>query len=200
MARLFQRMAGLGRDRKGGAIVEFAIVAPVLLTMIFFVLDAGIFLYAKGLLEGEVNAAGRASTLETATDTTRAALDNHVRDRIHSLLPGAEISFTRTSFRSYSRAESRAEQFIDSNSNGVCDNGETFADENVNGTYDVDAGVTGNGGARDVVIYTATMEYEKLTPIASLIGWENHTEIAASTILRNQPYDRQGQPVDETCP
>lgn len=189
----------LVRDERGATVVEFAIVIPVLAMILLFLFDAGYYLYAKAILGGEVNAAGRSSTLETATDESREALDARVAQGVTNFVHGGEVTFDRTAYKSYARAQSKAEMFIDSNGNGACDNNEQFDDANRNGIRDLDSGVSGGGGAKDVTIYTATLTYVRLFPIAGFIGIDPNVTITATTVLRNQPFDKQAEPIIGHC-
>lgn len=190
----------LSHDARGTTVLEFAFVAPVLVLMLMFLFDTGYYLYAKSILGGEVQAAGRASTMETATIANQTALDTRVRTAVQRLVSNGDVSFTRTAYKSYSRAQAKAETYTDTNGNGLCDNGEPFDDANNNGIRDLDSGATGQGGAKDVTIYSVTLQYNRLFPMAGLLGWSNRVSMTANTILRNQPFDKQAQPVVGHCP
>lgn len=187
------------RDVRGATLVEFAFVAPILVLMLMFLFDTGYYLYARAILSGEIQAAGRASALETATDANRALLDNSVETAVKRLVGGGTLHFDRLAFKSYGRAQSRAEAFIDSNGDDICNNDESFDDANRNGVRDADSGVAGQGGAKDVTIYSATLEYDRLFPMASLLGWSEQVSITAHTILRNQPFDKQAEALIGHC-
>lgn len=189
----------LARDERGVTAIEFAIVAPVLLVMLMFLFDTGYYLYANAVLAGEMNAAGRASTLETATDEQRDTLDQHVSDAVKKLVPNGELHFQRTAYIDYGRAQAKAEAFKDENGNGVCDAGESFDDANRNHVRDLDSGISGGGGAKDVTVYTATLRYDRIFPIASFMGWGKDVTMSSTTLLRNQPFDKQIEPLIGTC-
>lgn len=190
----------LRTDERGVTALEFAIVAPVLLAMLMFLFDTGYYLYANAVLAGEVNAAGRASTLETATDEQRDTLDTYVGNAVKRLVPNGEVTFERTAYKSYGRAQSKAEAFIDANDNGVCDNGESFDDANRNGERDLDSGVSGGGGAKDVTVYTATLHYDRIFPVNGFLGGGKEVTMSSTTLLRNQPFDKQAEPLIGKCP
>lgn len=198
-ARAHRFVRRLSQDCQGATIVEFAFVAPVLITLLMFLFDAGFHLYASSILGGEINAVGRSSTLESADDEGRDELDARVTEQVQRLVPHGRLEYTRTAYRSYERAQAKAEPFKDSNGNGACDNNEVFEDENGNGMHDLDAGESGGGGARDVVIYTAELSYDRLFPLAGLLGWDQEVTISSSTILRNQPFNRQGEVKEGHC-
>lgn len=192
-------MRRLARCRRGATIAEFAIILPLFIMMLMFLFDTGYYIFASSVLGGEVNAVGRNSTLETATDANRANLDTNLETQVKRLVRNGTLSFKRTAYKSYGRAQAKAESFNDANNNGVCDNGEAFDDANRNGTRDLDSGVDSGGGARDVVIYTATLTYTRIFPVASLLGWSKDVSMSASTILRNQPFDKQAEPLIGHC-
>ena len=89
--------------------------------------------------------------------------------------------------------------FVDGNGDGICNNNETFDDANGNNVRDLDSGVTGQGGAKDVTIYTVTLRYNRIFPMAYLLGWSQQVTMASSTILRNQPFDKQSEPLTGNC-
>lgn len=186
-------------DETGATLVEFAIVAPILVLILMFLFDAGYYFYARAVLSGEVQAAGRASALETATDTNRALLDAGVEGAVKKLVSGGMLSFERLAFKSYGRAQSRVESFIDSNGDGICNNNEGFDDANRNGVRDADSGVQGQGGAKDVTIYSVTLQYDRVFPMATLLGWNPRVSMTSRTILHNQPFDKQAEPLIGKC-
>lgn len=198
-AAVIRRHRALVRDARGATIVEFAFVAPVLILLLMFLFDAGYYLYAKSILTGEVLAAGRSSALETATQENRDTLDTNVETAVKRLVSGGTMSFDRMAYKSYGRAQAKAEAFIDGNNNNICDDNESFDDANVNGVRDLDSGTSGQGGAKDVTIYTVTLRYDRMFPMASLLGWGQEVTMRSSTLLRNQPFDKQAEAVIGHC-
>lgn len=203
MRNVLRSARRLSRDARGVTVVEFALVFPVFVTLLMFVFDAGYYLYASSILGGEVNAQGRLATLETANDAGRTAMDARITEQMRRVVPHGVPTYHRSSYRSYTRAQETqrtgqvGESFTDSNDNGICDNGETFIDENGNKKHDTSD--HGGGGARDVVLYTATLTYDRLFPLAGLLGWDNEVTISASTVLRNQPFGKQPEVTVEHC-
>lgn len=189
----------LGRDTSGATIVEFAVVAPIFIGIIMFIFDMGFMAYARSVLSGEINAVGRESTLESASDQSRAAMDARVAARVRLIVPDGAVTFEREAFNTYGLAQTRAEPFVDANDNDDCDTGESYLDLNGNSRFDLDGARAGGGGARDVVIYTATLQYTRFFPVAELFGMDNNVELQARTLLRNQPFDQQAQPTTGVC-
>lgn len=181
----------LTRDERGSTIVEFAIVLPVLMILIMGAMDTGFQLYTRAILAGEMQKAGRDSSLEDGTSNA-TTLNDRVRSAVHNIMPDATVTFTRKSYRTFSdAAAAQAEDYTDTDGDGTCDNGEPFEDANNNGTWDADGGNTGQGGAKDAVVYTATAVYPRMFPIAKLIGISDRVTLTSSTVLRNQPYSDQ---------
>ena len=182
----------LVRDREGVTIVEFAIVAPVMLTLIFGVLDLGHGLYMQSVLQGAVQSAGRDSGLEGASGS-QAAIDEHVIDSVKAVMPFLDeddIEISRSNYETFSDVGT-PEDFDDSNDNETYDDTECFTDRNGNAQWDSDVGVDGLGGADDVVHYEVTVTYSRFFPLWKLIGLPHRTQASAATIMRSQPFGQQ---------
>lgn len=181
----------LAEDRRGVTIVEFAMIAPVLMIGMMGMFDLGYNIYTDALLQGAIQKAARDSTIEGAQDQA-AELDAKVAGVVRQIAPSAVLSYTRKAYTSFSDV-SQPEDFRDVNGDGVCNDGEPFEDANGNGSWDRDRGRDGFGGARDAVLYTVTVDYPRLFPVAGLIGQSPNFQLTASTVLRNQPYNLQTQ-------
>lgn len=178
----------LARDATGAGTLEFALVIPTFLSLIFGVIDLGQMTYGQSVLNGAVQQAARNSTLETANTTTT---DQAVKNTIAPVLPGATVTSTRTNYYDFADIN-RKEKWTDSNSNGTCDNGEPYVDENGNGRWDSDIGESGNGGANDVVVYTVTASYTPVIAIPLVSGLFRQTvTLTSSAVKKNQPFSTQ---------
>ena len=83
------------------------------------------------------------------------------------------------------------EEYTDEDGDGVCNNGDPFFDANNNGRWDSNRGAVGIGGARDAVLYTVIVTYDRMFPMYGLAGLPEQVELRASTVLRNEPYAAQ---------
>lgn len=186
-------------DESGVTIIEFAFVAPVFMIMLMGIFDAGHQLYTASAMQGALHEAARSTTLETGFSKT-AEIDQEVKDVVLRIAPSADITLTRSNYVNFADV-SQPEEFTDTDGDGICNNGEPFEDLNGNGGWDADRGRDGVGGARDAVLYTATATYDRMFPMAGLIGLPEQVVLKANTVLRNQPFDDQGtrQPVVENC-
>ena len=198
-ARAWPAIRSLLRDRRGVSATEFALVAPVFLFMLMGGLELGYTSYVKATLEGELQRVSRSRTMETASsDQQRALLEGQVSDMVHLLAPAARISFTRKVFRDYTGATTGMEPFKDANGNGRCDAKEVYEDVNNNDKWDTAGVADSDGGARDVVVFTASVDYDSL-PTAGILKWARSNTIRAQTALRNQPFDQQAPLPERTC-
>lgn len=196
------RLSLLREESRGAALIEFAVLVPVMLMLLMGALDAGHRLYARSILQGAVQKAARDTGLEGGVVATRqAAIDAKVRAQLLNIHKNATITIDRRSYRDFEAAASPSETFTDTNGDGVC-KGEPFNDINRNGVRDADIGVSGQGGAEDAVVYTVRMLYPSILPVSRIVGISDRVDITAKTVLRNQPYNDQSEdlpPLVGTC-
>ena len=184
MRRLFRQIAA---DQRGATIVEFALITPALMLTLMGLFDMAHNMYTAQMLNGAIQQAARNSTIEGAKGR-EAALDAIVANAVKSISPGATAQFSRTAYRDFTSV-GRPEDWTDVDSDGNCNAGEPYEDANGNGTWDRNPGSAGFGGARDAVLYTVTIEYPRLFPVARLIpGQSELMRIQSATVLRNQPF------------
>lgn len=184
---MIRLVRGLRGDVRGATLVEFAFVAPVMLFLIMGLGDVLFQAYMQAVLSGAVQKAGRDSTLEGATATS---IDNGVISAVKKLLPGAIIPPPiRKNYENFTNVA--PEPFVDGNHNGIRDPRECFTDINGNGQWDSDPGVNGFGGASAVQLYTVSVTYARIFPVAGLFGVSKTITLSASTLLKNQPYSGQ---------
>lgn len=185
-------------DSHGAAMVEFALIAPVLVLALIGLFDLSYNIYAASMLEGAIQQAARDSTIEDV-GTTQGGIDARVTDIVQQIVPSADVSFERTAYTDFADL-SRPEDFTDSDSDGTCNNGEPFEDANGNGMWDSDRGSAGMGGARDAVLYTVTVTYDRQFPLHQFIGVPGTVTTVARTVLRNQPFAMQDRTITvENC-
>ena len=183
----------LMRSDSGVTIVEFALLAPVFLGVLLTVFEFGFAFYARGVLQGAVDAAARTASLE---NTEFTQISERVSRQVKAVIPSSEaetdISFELDPvYYSNYRDLQLPEDFEDNNNNDQWDSNECFVDRNNNAIYDTDVGISGRGGAQDVVAITATLSYARPFPLWRMFGLEPRQTIRVSTFLRNQPFSAQ---------
>jgi Flp pilus assembly protein TadG len=189
MIKFSKPKRSIAADESGVTLVEFAFVAPILVTLVMGLLDIAHTQYTASVVTGAMQKAGRDMSLEDA-GSSLTTLDARVESIVQTVAPQAVITTSRLSHFDFSDI-GQAEAFTDDNSDGICNNNEVFEDMNGNNTWDEDRGVDGLGGARDAVVFTANVSYPRLFPMAAMIGLPERVVVEATTVLRNQPYDNQ---------
>lgn len=187
MTRRFAFVRRLARDRRATAFMEFALAAPLFLLLALGGIDYCWQLYGQQVLQGAVNKAARSSTLEGYINDP-SSLDAEVRARVKNVFKDAQVNFSRKSYESFTEV-GKPEPFTDKNGNNAYDSGECFEDMNGNGSWDADRGTTGNGGADDVVVYIASMKYDRILPVWRMLGQPQQKTLVSTTVLRNQPFN-----------
>ena len=148
-------------------------------------------------MRGAVERAAREAALETGDSDVA---DQMVEDLVRPVLPDVEITTKRQSYFDFTD-NGRPELYTDSNTNGICDNNESFTDLNGNGERDADIGLGGNGGAGDVVMYTVTATYTPVFKVPFLPEAWNTRTMTATAVKKNQPFGDQAEypPTPLTC-
>lgn len=186
-------------DQRGATLIEFALVCPVMLLMMMGLGDLLYQAYAQSILNGAVQKAARDSAIEGGASNAAtidgqviklmAPLINNLANNCASTGATGAWCATRKSYDTFS--EVAPEPYTDTNDNDVRDPGECFTDENGNGVWDADPGLNGQGGANAVTLYTMTITYPRLFPVARLMRVSPMQTITTSTLLKNQPYAGQ---------
>ena len=136
-----------------------------------------------------------------AVGAQATTLDAAVPHRSGQSPSGATFSSQRLSYNRFGQVGEGEEYEDNSPANGSFDPAtECYEDENGNGSWDANSGLTGQGGASDAVLYEMTVSYPRLFPTPKLLGWPARNIVKASTVLRNQPYGPQANPSVTRCP
>jgi len=187
--RITSRLQRLGRDDSGATAVEFALIAPVLFMLIMGVIEFGMLLTARGILEHATYVAtrlGRTGFVESGSDRD-ATIRKELRDRAALFLDPARVSITSTSYTDFDDIGD-PEPFTDANGNGVRDSGENYTDVNGNGNWDADQGANGYGGRKEIVVYDVTYPWNFFTPIIGQFFPQSQVTLTAHAIVKNEPF------------
>lgn len=201
-----RRRPALAADRSGAVAVEFAILAPIAVTLA--TVGFGMVTLHAGAVSLEMGAAAAARASIVGAIPAGTTRPEEIRRIVteHVCPPGGGFCYWDSGWRAESddgslsplRIEMRAyvdprnigrpEPFTDASPfNGVYDLGETFDDVNGNGVWDADMGRAEPGGSGDHVVFRLTMaqvvRHPMLTPIfgARLLH-------QAQIVVRNEPF------------
>lgn len=184
----------LAPEERGIAVTEFGLIAPVFLMLMIGLYDISHMAYARSVFAGAVERAAREAALESGDPDDADAM---VKELILPILPGVELETSRFSYFDFADID-RPEPFTDANGNDTCDDGEAYVDQNNNNTWEADVGVSGNGGANDVIVYTVTATYEPIFKIPFLPEAWNERTLTASAVRKNQPFGDQAARANAT--
>lgn len=190
-------MRKLLQDRRGLTVVEFAMVAPVMLTLICGTIEIGHITLARSTLDGAVLDAARKATasLETGEAERTTIMRNSITEAMGSYPPatGQSLTITTTVFRDFSTAY--PEPFDDQNGDGVHQAGENYVDRNRNGRWDPATPVAGTlGGPGDVVAYQVTYPKSVLFGFLGPVTPGGAWVIGSTTVVRNEAIARKVTP------
>lgn len=190
----------LGRDQRGATIVEFAVIAMPMCVLLMGGLELGYNSYVRSTLQGALHDAARVAAVEnpilaTEGDTVEEQVANMIKDTVAHVAPNAVVDVDQKSYFEFSSIGEPEKLMTDNNGNGKYDasDEDCFEDANGNGTFDPDSGKSGtNGGADDVVLYTAKVSAPRILPLDRLVpGISEKVEYTLRAAVRNQPYGQQ---------
>ena len=186
--RILPLLRRLRRDSKAVTIVEFAMVAPVMLLLLLGLFDLGYRSYASSVLQGALHDAARMATVGGHTMTE---IDTLVKQRLSNFAARATTTTEAASYFQFSGV-SQPELIVgDTTPLNTYNNGDCFEDANGNNSYDTDRGAGGTGNSDDIVRYRVTITFPRVFPLGVLMGWPNTQTLTSETVLRNQPYGGQ---------
>ena len=89
--RLISRLARLWADERGANAVEFAIVAPLLIAMLFGIFEFGQAVWTQGILDYAVEQAARCASINTTTCGSSAAIATYASQQTSPLNLAASV-------------------------------------------------------------------------------------------------------------
>lgn len=185
LRRAIRRLRGLRRDQRGVTILEFAMVAPVMLLLLLGLFDLGYRAYAASVLQGALHDAAR---MATVGGYSMAQIDARVKTRLSNFATRSTVTTAAASYYEFSGVSQPEKIVGDTVPLNSYNPGDCFEDVNGNNAYDTDRGRSGTGNADDIVRYSVTITFPRVFPLGTFMGWPNTQTLSANTVLRNQPY------------
>lgn len=188
LARLRGLPGRLRRDRGGAAFLEFALVAPAFLILIFGTIETALVVFLGSTIEASVLEASRFGV--TGGTIPGVSREERVRSIIEAktfgLVDMDELEMDTLVYETFADI-GQPEPFIDADGDGRFDSGEDFVDVNGNGIWDADMGEAGLGGPCAIVVYRVSYEWGIITALMQdIIGRSVRHE--SSVAIRNEPY------------
>ena len=172
-------------DRSGVTIIEFAMVAPVLLLLLLGFFDLGYRSYASSVLQGALHDAAR---MATVGGYSMDQIDARVKTRLSNFATRSTVTTSASSYYDFSGVSQPEKIVGDTAPLNAYNAGDCFEDANGNNSYDTDRGRSGTGNSDDIVRYSVTISFPRILPMGRLMGWGDTQTITSNTVLRNQPY------------
>lgn len=183
------RIRRFRKDEEGATAIEFAIIAPVLLLIMFGIVEFSLAAFTQSVMEGATTLSSRLGKTGyseqglSREDTIRAALDN----RAGTFLDVDRITIASKFYGQFDQIGDE-EPYIDTNHNLRYDTGETYTDVNGNGHWDADMASQGYGDANDIVVYTVTYPWRVMSPLMKPFFEDGILELRSVAVVKNEPY------------
>lgn len=144
-------------ETNGAAMIEFAIIAPVFLTILIGIFDVGIMMIIRTSIEEGARAASRygitggAASSSTRDGSINQVVLNTIATYSGGIVDTTKVTITVKSYASLSNV-GQPEPFVDTNGDGKYEGAgqpggpEPFTDVNGNGKWDADQGLVGSYG------------------------------------------------------
>jgi Flp pilus assembly protein TadG len=187
----------LASDTRGATIVEFAIIIPVICTLMAAGFELGYRAYLGAIVQGALLEASRRATVG---DKTGEQIDQIFKDRVGMLSNAANVKqIKKENFYNFTNVGKPEKITTDVAPIGVYNAAtDCYEDANNNSAYDTNMN-SGLGTADDIVRYSVTVEYPNIMPVNKVLGWGTKQTITASTVMRNQPFTSRAMPTIR-CP
>lgn len=181
----------LWRARDGVTAIEFAVIAPVLLLLMFGIMEFAMIMLMTNVMESATAISSRTGKTGGNTDglTRDQTILAAVQAKTYGLVDMNQLSISSKSYSQFDQIND-PEPWTDDNHNGIAEVSE-YEDINMNGIWDSDMGRPGYGGADDIVVYTISYPWPIATPmLREFLGDANgNYVITAHSVVKNEPYD-----------
>lgn len=193
MTRRGSFLRRLRSDREGATVMEFGLVAPVMVLLLMAGFETGYGIYLKTVAAGTLEARARAASLEGATESQ---FDTEIRHAMKRIMPAyarddANIALSKRNYTDYSRIDAPEKITLDNNSDGILDVGDCWLDEDFNDAFGTNEGASGLGGPDDGVFYAVTISFPRMFPMVSMMGLSENVSVTVRTLVINQPFGTQ---------
>lgn len=194
------------RDRRGASILEFALIAPIFFLLIMGILEFGLFMFHKVVIESITMQVGREASLNTSAGTTCAGGNDrltyircYVREKSAFLINGEQTQVTiNTVAQGGTRVSDICLDVDPPRSTPTCSG--SYEDVNGNNVYDPPAVNNSVGAPGDLIEVRVSYPWQVLVPFMKyFIGSSQATAegeapkrtgvvmITSSTVFRNEP-------------
>lgn len=189
---LGKKLFRLRNCHRGIALVEFAIIAPVLLLILIGFIELALIFFTQSIIEGATGMGSRIGKTGYAGQggsSREEYIKSEIRRLSHGYLKMENMKIEILSYNSFDDI-GKPEPCTNDKDFPPCPLG--FIDVNGDGKWSSDQGISDNaGGRRSVVVYRVTYPWDVMTPIMrSIIGNEKgQLNITAVATVRNERFE-----------
>lgn len=174
-------------DCRGVVAIEFALIAPVFLYLLFGIIEVSLVLYASTVVDGATQAAARKIRTGEAqlSGSTQATFQTELCDEMGSIFDCNDVTLDVKTFSSFSSA-TIPDLTINGNGDLVYVDGDDDDSNDVVYVTEFTA-----GGAGDINVVRVIYSWDFFTPyIGNLLGDNDNSKYMSTTaVFRNEPYD-----------
>jgi Flp pilus assembly protein TadG len=196
---MFRQWHALARHVGGHAILEFAIVAPVLLLLLMGTVEYAMVMFASAVLEGATNYAARVGQTgyyvtsnngaTCAPTTTQVANDTPIQlqslyvvcmagERVKGIFDITKLQLTATDYGGYSSSDSPVTTTCSNSASATSSSNPPSC-----------SSLQSFGNAGDVIVYTLTYPWNIVTPfLQGMLGKNGIVMLSSSAVVKNEPY------------
>lgn len=186
---LYRVISGFRRAQEGMTSVEFALIVPVFVLLVMGIVEFSMIMFTSAVMESATNSTSRLGKTGYVPpgQSREQAIRNNITARTTGLLDPTKITINTYVYETLNRI-GEPEPCI-SPPRTPCGGtaGVNFVDINGNGRWDADMARSGQGGAGDIVVYTAQYPWQVVTPVVSAIIGRVFT-ISTRTVVKNEPF------------
>jgi Flp pilus assembly protein TadG len=191
------RLAGFVRESDGASATEFALVFPLAFFIVAAAFEIGMLMFNQAAVESAVREAARYGMTGQGTEAEREAEILDIVDRYtYGLVDPADITITTEVYPTFADAD-QPEPYVDANTNGQWDSGETFTEVNGIPGHQDDMGDAGVGAMSEIVQYTIAYDWQLMIlpfvtnmPFFPEGGMVDNSVVhfEAKMTIRNEPF------------
>lgn len=182
------------RQESGAAALEFAMVVPVLILVMFGIIEFSLIMFTRATMEGATSVSSRLGKTGYSEEgiSREQMLTNLLVEKTNGILDPEKIEIITLVYKSFGDIGRPEPLTVDTNGNGEYDaaDGDAYQDINGNGAWDPDLGEAGLGKAGDIVVYNVRYPWHVMTPVmSSILGdADGNYPLDVSVVVRNEPY------------
>jgi hypothetical protein len=177
----------LRQCRNGSAAIEFAIVAPLLMILLFTIIEFGLIFFANVTLDGAAAKASRIGKTNYFEGQDRDTyLRAMVKDMSAGLLDPDLLTIDLLWYGDINRIGEPEQCLIAS-----CDANSppgTYVDEDGSGNYTLRLGEVGAGSGGVAGLYTLTYPWPLFSPIMHAIYSDDTVTLTATAVVKNENF------------